>query len=74
MTHITKHTLYRRRALRNLEDARDALALYRSCLDEAGRLTRLDEQYLNRGRDYTDDLKSDIETMLAELKEERSAA
>lgn len=64
----------RRRSIAHLEAAREALDLYIRALDDADRMVPLDSSNLQRAQDYRDDLVTDIDEMLAELKEERSAA
>jgi len=64
----------RRRSIAHLEAAREALDLYIRALDDADRMVPLDSSNLQRAQDYRDDLVTDIDAMLAELKEERSAA
>lgn len=64
----------KRRSIAHLEAAREALDLYIRALDDADRMVPLDSSNLQRAQDYRHDLVTDIDAMLAELKEERSAA
>lgn len=74
MTALHIAAFRRRRSIAHLEAAREALDLYIRALDDADRMVPQSPEYLQRAQDYRDDLKSDIDAMLAELKEERSAA
>lgn len=74
MTALNIASFKKRRCISHLEAALEALDLYQSALDDADRMVPQSPEYLQRAQDYRDDLKSDIEAMLAELREERSAA
>ena len=74
MTALHIASFKRRRSIAHLEAAREALDLYIRALDDADRMVPLDSSNLQRAQDYRDDLATDIDAMLAELKEERSAA
>lgn len=74
MTALHIASFKRRRSIAHLEAAREALDLYIRALDDADRMVPLDSSNLQRAQDYRDDLVTDIDAMLAELKEERSAA
>ena len=64
----------RRRCVSHLEAALEALDLYQRALDDADRMVPQSSEYLQRAQDYTDDMKSDIDAMLREMREERNAA
>ena len=64
----------RRRSIAHLEAALEALDLVLRCLDDADAMVPQSSEYLQRAQDYTDDMKSDIDAMLREMREERSAA
>lgn len=64
----------RRRSIAHLEAAREALDIYIRALDDADRMVPLDSSNLQRAQDYRDDLVADIDAMLREMREERSAA
>lgn len=74
MTALNIAAFKKRRCVSHLEAALEALDLYQRALDDADRMVPQSSEYLQRAQDYRDDLKSDIEAMLAELREERSAA
>lgn len=74
MTALNIAAFKKRRCISHLEAAREALDLYIRALDEADRMAALDSSNLQRAQDYRDDLVSDIDAMLEDLKEERSAA
>jgi len=74
MTALNIASFKRRRAIAHLEAALEALDLFQGALDDADKMVPQPTDCMQRAQDYTDDLKSDIDAMLAELKEERSAA
>ena len=74
MTALNIAAFKKRRCVSHLEAALEALDLYQRALDDADRMVPLDSSNLQRAQDYRDDLVTDIDAMLAELKEERSAA
>jgi len=74
MTALHIASFKRRRCIAHLEAALEALDLYQRALDDADRMVPQSSEYLQRAQDYRDDLKSDIEAMLREMREERSAA
>lgn len=74
MTALNIAAFKKRRCVSHLEAALEALDLYQRALDDADRMVPQSPEYLQRAQDCRDDLKSDIDAMLAELKEERSAA
>ena len=74
MTALNIAAFKKRRCISHLEAALEALDLYQRALDDADRMVPQSSEYLQRAQDYRDDLVADIEAMLAELREERSAA
>lgn len=74
MTALNIAAFKKRRCISHLEAAREALDLYIRALDEADRMAALDSSNLQRAQDYRDDLVKDIDAMLREMREERSAA
>lgn len=74
MTALNIAAFKKRRCISHLEAALEALDLYQRALDDADRMVPQSSEYLQRAQDYRDDLKSDIEAMLQDMKEERSTA
>lgn len=74
MTALNIAAFKKRRCISHLEAARESLDLYIRALDEADRMVPLDSINLQRAQDYRDDLVKDIDAMLREMREERSAA
>jgi len=74
MTALNIAAFKKRRCVSHLEAALEALDLYQRALDDADRMVPQSSEYLQRAQDYRDDLKRDIDAMLRELREERSAA
>ena len=74
MTALHIASFKRRRSIAHLEAALEALDLALRCLDDADAMVPQPTDCMQRAQDYTDDMKSDIEAMLREMHEERSAA